>query len=156
MSYNAHLDDSRLTPGVIDGSAQNIFLQGGCAILAIALHDATGWAIIGITDRHNVYGDQIGGGSCLHWCVKTPDGQFLDILGLRSPEDVVEAYHGEADEDEETGEPTAGYGISSRENAWEWYVEQGSTIPLTTAKAFVPAVLTLVSQMHPTNKNPDY
>lgn len=43
-----------LTPGVIDGHAKRAFSFGACGGLAIALHDATGWPIIAITDAHNV------------------------------------------------------------------------------------------------------
>lgn len=48
-----HLSEDRLTPGVIDGAAEHAFSYGACAALAYALHEATGWPIIGITDSHN-------------------------------------------------------------------------------------------------------
>jgi hypothetical protein len=142
MAYDDHLRDDRLEAGHIDGSAQNVFMTGGCHILAVAIHDETGWPIIGITDKHNVFGDQIGGGSCVHWCVKTPNGKLLDILGAHDPQDVIDNYYGDVDEDED-GEPVAGLGIAGRADALEWWSEQGRKISLEKAKTFVPAVLKL-------------
>jgi hypothetical protein len=131
------LNPGDLTPGVIDGSARRIFKYGGCGALAIAIHDATGWPIVAITDSHNVFEDgTAGGGSALHWTVRRPDGKLIDIDGAHSPEDLVEEYNSEADEGQ------AAAGISTREDAAEWYIEaQGEPIPVSLAARFVQVVL---------------
>ncbi len=130
------LDPSNLTPGVIDGYAKRAFSYGACGGLAIALHDATGWPIVAITDAHNVYDGKAGGGSAMHWTVQHPSGKLLDIDGLHEPEALVEEYEGEADDGD------AAYGISTREDAAEWYVEaQGEPIPLTLIESFVDSII---------------
>lgn len=135
------MTSSNLTAGVIDGYAISTFKQGACGALAIAIHDATGWPIYAITDAHNIYGDQAGGGSALHWVVKHPSGLFLDIEGLSTAQDLVEEYEGFADEGE------AGIGKSTRADAWEWYGEcQGEPIPISVAATFVTATLALAEQ----------
>lgn len=142
MSYRSHLDPQRLTPGELDGPALNIFKQGACGALAIAIHDATGWPIVAITDAHNVEDGRAGGGSALHWAVRRPDGRLVDIDGAHDPDELTEEYHGEADEDEDTGEPRAAWGVSTRADCWEWYGEaQGAPIPVDLAAKFVDAVL---------------
>lgn len=129
-------DPQKLTPGVIDEYAKRAFLYGACGGLAIALHDHTGWPIVAITDQHNIFGDKAGGGSALHWTVRHPDGQLLDIRGLHDPQDLIAEFEGEADDGE------AGAGTSTREDAWEWYVEaQGAPIPLSLAESYVTPLL---------------
>jgi len=125
----------RLTPGVIDGAAEHVFTMGGCGALAIALHDATGWPIVAITDHHNVHDGRAGGGSALHWTVRHPSGRLLDIDGLHDVADLVDRYDGEADDGQ------AAWGISSRADAEEWWNEAGRKIPLSVAATFVDAVL---------------
>ncbi|AOG03210.1 hypothetical protein [Bosea sp. RAC05] len=135
------LDASKLTPGVIDGAARHAFSYGACGGLAIALHDALGWPLVAITDAHNVMDGRAGGGSAMHWGVQRPDGKFIDIDGAHDVNDLVERFHGEADDDE------AAWGISTRADAVEWYVEaQGEPIPLSLAATFVDAVVALASE----------
>lgn len=130
------LDASKLTPGVLDGYAIRAFSYGACGGLAIALHDATGWPIIAITDAHNVHDGKAGGGSAMHWTVRHPSGKLLDVDGLHDPEDLVDAYEGEADDGE------AAWGLSSRADAVEWYIEaQGEPIPLSLIESFVDPIL---------------
>ena len=125
-----------LTPGVLDGYASRAFKHGACGALAIAIHDATGWPIVAITDAHNVHGGRAGGGSAMHWTVMRPDGKLVDVNGAHDPDDMVEEYNAEADDE------TAAMGVSTRADAVEWYVEaQGEPIPLTLAATFVDAVL---------------
>jgi hypothetical protein len=124
-----------LTPGVIDGSAEHVFTLGGCGALAIALHDATGWPVMAITDSHNVHDGRAGGGSALHWTVLHPSGRLLDVDGLHDVGDLVERYSGEADDGE------AACGRSSRADAHEWWDEAGRKVPLELAATFVDAVL---------------
>jgi hypothetical protein len=131
-------DPAQLTPGVLDGYAKRAFKYGACAALAIALHDRTGWPIVAVTDAHNVEAGKAGGGSALHWVIQTPQGQFLDIDGSHHAQALIDEYAGEADDGE------AALGISTRADAWEWYVEaQGEPIPVKLAATFVSAVLKL-------------
>ena len=132
-------DPALLTPGVIDGYAKRAFKHGACGALAIALHDATGWPLVAITDAHNVYDGEAGGGSALHWTVQAPNGQLLDIDGLHNAQDLVAEYDSQADDGQ------AAAGISSRADAWEWYVEsQGEPVPLTLAATFVAPIRKLL------------
>lgn len=126
-----------LTSGVLDGYARRAFKYGGCGALALALHDATGWPIVAITDHHNVFEDrQAGGGSALHWTVRHPDGRLIDIDGAHDHDELVEAYHGDADDGQ------AAAGKSCREDVVEWYIEcQGEPIPVTLAASFVSPLL---------------
>jgi len=130
------LDPKSLTPGVLNPAAENAFTRGACGALAIAMHDATGWPIVAITDHHNVYGDKAGGGSALHWVVRRPDGMLVDVDGAHDPDELLERYHDEADDG------TAAIGTSTRADAMEWYQEgSGSAIPLKLAATFVQAVI---------------
>jgi hypothetical protein len=130
------LSEDRLTPGVIDGAAEHAFSTGACAALAYVLHEATGWKIVGITDSHNVYDGRLGGGSSLHWGVMRPDGKFIDIDGVHDIDDIVDRYHGEADDEE------AAWGIGSRAVIHEWYVEnQGAPISFELTRSFVQPLL---------------
>lgn len=133
MSY---LSEDRLTPGVLDGAAEHAFKYGACAALAYALHEATGWPIVGITDNHNVYDGKLGGGSSLHWGVLRPDGLFVDVDGARAVEDVVGEYDAEADDEK------AAWGIGTKADIEEWYVEsQGEPISISLARTFVEPLL---------------
>jgi hypothetical protein len=134
---NGYSDASKLTPGLLDGYALRAFKHGACGALAIALHDATGWPIVAITDHCNVFEDgTAGGGSALHWTVQRPDGMLIDVDGAHTPESLVSEYNGEADDGE------AAVGRSTRADVVEWYVEcQGEPIPVSLAKTFVDAVL---------------
>lgn len=134
-------DPTKLTPGVVDAYARRAFKYGACAALAIALHDRTGWPIMAVTDAHNIYGDEAGGGSALHWAVQHPCGDLLDVDGLHAADELIAEYEGEADDGQ------AGVGRSTRADAWEWYGEcQGEPIPVRLAATFVPAVLALADR----------
>lgn len=131
------LDPSNLTPGVLDGYALRAFKYGACGALALAIHDATGWPVMAITDHHNVFEDgTAGGGSALHWVVRRPDGMLVDVDGAHLAGDLVEQYHDEADDH------VAAVGRSTREDVVEWYIEnQGEPIPVSLAAKFVDVVL---------------
>lgn len=118
------LDPEKLTPGVIDGYAKSAFKYGACGALAIALHDATGWPIVAITDHHNVWDGKAGGGSAMHWTVQRPDGKLIDIDGAHDPEDLVEEYHYDADDEQ------AAWGLSSCADVVEWCVEVQGEPPI--------------------------
>ena len=130
------LDSDKLTPGELDGYAMHAFKYGACGALALAIHDATGWRIVGITDSHNVESRRLGGGSCMHWAVMHPSGQLLDVDGLHDPDEMTAQYDAEADDEE------AAWGIGSRADIEEWYIEnQGEPIPVSLAATFVDSIL---------------
>lgn len=130
------LDSFRLTPGVLDGSAEHAFKYGACGALAIAIHDELGWPIVAVTDGHNVYHGKAGGGSAMHWLVRTPEGQLLDVDGFQSEEDLLDEYQYEADDEE------AAIGTSTRADCWEWYGEsQGAPVSIDLAKTLIEPVL---------------
>src|SRR5690625_1524669 len=115
----------KLTPGQIDGHALRTFRYGACGVLAIALHDETGWPIIAITDHRNVHDQQKGGASALHWAVEHPDGVLVDIDGIHDADALIEGCHGRADGGRVVGAP------STRADVVEWYAEaQGEPVPL--------------------------
>jgi hypothetical protein len=124
-----------LTPGLLDGHAERIFTHGGCDALAIAIHDAMGWPLIAITDAHNVHDGKAGGGSAMHWGVQHPSLLFIDVDGRHDVEDVVRSYDGDADEGR------AAWGLSTREDAMEWWNEAGRKVSLETAALFAEAVV---------------
>lgn len=133
---------AELTPGVLDGSAEHVFLYGGCAALAIALHDATGWPLVAITDADNSHDGHIGmGGSAMHWTVRHPGGQLLDVLGLHDADELVAEYDAEADDGQ------AAAALAPRSYAIEEYVDaRGEPYPLELAASFVDAVLARVNE----------
>lgn len=130
------LSDDRLTPGVIDGAAEHAFSSGACAVLAYAMHEATGWTIIGVTDAHNVHDGKLGGGSSLHWGVMRPNGKFVDIDGVHELDDIVERYMYDADDE------MAAWGKGTPADIHEWQVEnQGAPISFSLARSFVKPLL---------------
>lgn len=68
------------TPGVIDGQAHDWYRHGNCALLAITLHDLTGWPLL-LLDA-----DPQG---WVHAAVRAPDGRLLDIGGPDTAEDLA-------------------------------------------------------------------
>lgn len=138
----SNIDATKLTPGVLDNYALRAFKYGACGALAIALHDATGWPVVAITDSHNVFDDgTAGGGSALHWTVRRPDGMLIDVDGAHTPESLVEEYEGEADDGQ------AAAGLSTRDDVEEWYVNcQGEPVAVALAATFVDTVLARASK----------
>jgi hypothetical protein len=125
-----------LKPGVLDGTAEAAFLHGACAALALALHQHTGWPLIGVTDSHNLHGDRVGSGSCLHYGVRRPDGAWIDVLGARTDAEIIDEYADEADDGE------AGIGVTTESDVRDYYVDaQGEPVPVDLAITFVAAVL---------------
>lgn len=150
----------KITPG-----DERTFTVGACEVLAIALHDETGWPIIKVTDSHNVcsrgaddWWPRLEGtpdeeraktsnksamGSAMHWMVLRPDGKLIDIDGAHEPLDIVQEYNEHADEAE------AAIGRSTRPEAVEESEQKGTTASVAYAKALVPAVLELARQSRP-------
>lgn len=127
--------EADLTPGLLDGYAERVFTQGACGALAIAMHDATGWPVVAVTDSHNVREGRAGGGSAMHWGVLHPSGVFVDVDGAHDPDAIARAYDGDADDGE------AAWGLSTRADAEEWWDEAGRKVRIETAAMFVQAVL---------------
>ena len=154
-----------LTPGVIDGFAEHAFSFGACAGLAIALHDATGWPLVKVTDADAVYrrgssertladadedaradaaGNSIGmGAGGLHWLVAHPSGKLLDIGGLHDSGDVLDRYDGEGDE---AADGRVAIGVTDRDDAVDEYVEaKGEPVTLTVCASFIEPVLARIA-----------
>lgn len=120
----------QLTPGTITPAAVEAFTRGACAGLAIALHDATGWPIIEV-------------GHCdglpLHFTVRHPSGQMLDIRGLHTDEAMRDEWEFEADDG------IVALTEVARDSVVTCYrVDCGEPVPMDLVCAFVPAVLALV------------
>lgn len=88
--------DRLLTPGVIDESALEVYRHGSCALLALVLHDLTGWPLglvrpTGLIPRQYSYADgtrRMLSVGWVHAVVWLPDGQVLDIAGAQPADDV--------------------------------------------------------------------
>lgn len=134
--------DGELTPGKINPIAEHLFLQGACGALALALHERLGWPIYAVTDAHNVFEDgRAGGGSALHWVVRHPQGDFVDISGLRDKDSLIEDYEDEADDAE------AAIGLSTAADVTEWYIEcQGAPVSIRMASEFVEPLLERIEE----------
>jgi hypothetical protein len=65
-------------PGVLDERARLAFGTGQCHGLAIALHRRCGWQLVAVDDAT---------GTCVHVCVRRPDGRLIDANGAHAPED---------------------------------------------------------------------
>lgn len=74
----------KVSPGVLDESSRLAYTQGQCHALALALHEATGWPIIGAEDEEL---------DVCHFFVRTPDGLLLDITGAHEPEEALQLEH---------------------------------------------------------------
>src|ERR1035437_3333928 len=75
-----------LTHGVIDDEARHVFMHGYCGDFALALHNHTGWPIIGAGawDDDAIIvegGSMIVEGVGAHYGTQAPDGRVVDIAG---------------------------------------------------------------------------
>ena len=95
----------------ITGRAERFFMRGGCVAIAAYVHQVSGWPLCKVTDAHNVHAGRAGGGSAMHWVLETPEGEFADVRGIHTREEILEEYHGFADDHE------AAIGCSSFEEA---------------------------------------
>jgi hypothetical protein len=146
-----------LTPGVLDPAAEHAFSYGACAGLALALHDATGWRLVKLTDADSVYdpdgrdyvdrpqlqrthiGSAGMGAGGLHWTEERPDGLLIDVDGAHRLEELIDRYDGSGDQ-RSRGQVAAGQ--TDREDAVDEYVEaKGEPVPLTIAASLVGPVL---------------
>lgn len=81
---NLGLTELRVTPGVIDAAALELYLYGQCQVLALALHEQTGWPLWVAEQQH-----PSGTWTWAHVGVQAPDGRWLDILGQRAGHEVI-------------------------------------------------------------------
>jgi hypothetical protein len=70
------------------------YMQGNCAILALALNKLTGWRIYILSnpDGEGWYGDDDDDIEYSHIAVEHPSGKYLDINGLMTNEDLSEYF----------------------------------------------------------------
>jgi hypothetical protein len=110
-SANLGLAELHVTPGVIDEHARELFLYAQCQMLALALHERTGWPLW-------VAEQQLPSGrwAWVHVALQTPDGRWLDIDGPRPSQEVA-------------GWISAGWGLPVRlrllDDPAEWHVMVG-------------------------------
>jgi hypothetical protein len=118
----------QLAPGIITPAAVEAFTRGACAGLAIAVHDATSWPIIEV-------------GHCdglpLHFMVRHPDGQLLDIRGTHSDADIRDEWEFDADGDVSLTEFARADVIGC------YQIDCGEPVPMDLVRTFVPPVLAL-------------
>ena len=78
------LTEVRVTPGVADREARELFLYSQCQILALCLHERTGWPLWAAEQQL-----PDGTWKWAHVGVRTPRGRWLDIDGPRGARDVT-------------------------------------------------------------------
>lgn len=78
-----------LSPGVVDDAAQEWFGYGNCPLLAQALHEMSGWPMR-VVERAEA-GSELET-TWHHLGVLTPHDRFLDILGPREDDEVIQQY----------------------------------------------------------------
>lgn len=76
-----------LTLRELDNEALTIFGWGYCSLLALALHDESGYPLVLFTKE---YDGRIWSG---HATVKLPNGLYLDIAGIHTAEDINHTYY---------------------------------------------------------------
>lgn len=72
----------------IDADSSAAFTQGHCHSMAVALHDLTGWPIIGICNELF---------ECVHVGCVAPSGRFVDIDDAQHIVDVIDQYNATQD-----------------------------------------------------------
>lgn len=67
----------------------DVFQHGYCHVLALAIHDVTGWPVwtLKVTRGQGVGEDE-------HWLVEDPAGNLVDVYGANTPEGVLAYWHG--------------------------------------------------------------
>ncbi|MEU4807434.1 hypothetical protein [Actinosynnema sp. NPDC023587] len=78
--------NQRSLPTLPEGydTVQDVFDYGYCNALALALHERTGWPILGLHAR--------GDAHPFHYLVRRPDGLLLDAHGARTQDDVLQQW----------------------------------------------------------------
>lgn len=78
------LTEVQVTPGVVDREARELFLYSQCQILALCLHERTGWPLWAAEQQL-----PSGSWNWAHVGVRTPRGRWLDIDGPRGAREVT-------------------------------------------------------------------
>jgi hypothetical protein len=78
------LAEVQVTPGVVDREARELFLYSQCQVLALCLHERTGWPLWAAEQQL-----PSGSWSWAHVGVRTPRGRWLDIDGPRDAREVT-------------------------------------------------------------------
>lgn len=81
-TMNLGVTELSVIPGVVDDQARELFLYSACFLLALAVHDRTGWPLLIAELRHDEEW------SWVHAGVRTPGGLWLDLDGPRPGEAV--------------------------------------------------------------------
>lgn len=81
-TMNLEATELTVTPGVVDDQARELFLYSACFLLALAVHERTGWPLLIAELRHDERW------SWVHAGVRTPGGLWLDLDGPRPGEAV--------------------------------------------------------------------
>lgn len=64
------------------------FLEGECGVLALELHRLTGWPIYAVYMLEP--GENVAYSIPAHYVIKTPNEMFLDIIGLRTADELAQ------------------------------------------------------------------
>lgn len=83
-SHRLGLTELSVTPGVVNDHARELFLFAQCQMLALAIHERTGWPLWIAEQQFPT-----GAWSWTHIGVQTPAGQWLDIDGPRDSKEVA-------------------------------------------------------------------
>jgi hypothetical protein len=83
-SANLGLTELSVTPGLVDAHARELFLYAQCQMLALALHEQTGWPLW-VAEQHL----RSGAWAWAHVAVRNPRGKWLDIEGPRDSQQVT-------------------------------------------------------------------
>jgi len=74
----------RCRPESSTGEHVRAYTSGQCHALSLALHEATGWPIVGAEDEEL---------DICHFFVRTPDGRLVDITGAHDPRRAIQLEH---------------------------------------------------------------
>ncbi|WP_436493407.1 hypothetical protein [Actinokineospora sp. HUAS TT18] len=85
-------------------TVEELFEFGHCNALALALHERTGWPIVGLVGQRH--------GEANHYLVRRPDGLLVDVRGARTEAEVL-AQWGE-------GAPAGFYTVEDTDAAQLW------------------------------------
>ena len=72
----------------LDGftTVEGVFEYGYCHALALAVHERTGWPVVGLRARDSSESN--------HYLVRRPDGMLVDVRGARTEADVLQQWDG--------------------------------------------------------------
>lgn len=78
---------SSLTLRVVDAEAESLYAWGYCTLLALAIHERTGFPIALFTTANPEPGEWSG-----HAAIQVADGLFLDITGIHTATEITQTY----------------------------------------------------------------